>query len=222
MGTKASRATNVRPAATMTRRGAPARTSMAAALFSRTQQRVLALLFGQPGRSFFAKEVIGLAGVGSGGVQRELARLEESGLVVVTRVGNQKHYQANPDSPVFKELCGLVAKTVGLAEPLREALATLGARVRLARVYGSVARGADGAASDIDLLVVAEGLQLEEVFAALAPVEARLGRPIHPVLYTPEEFERRRAEGNAFLTRVMAAESWTLIGEQGDGSGASG
>ena len=101
-----------RPARSMSprvRRG----TSLADALFTGTQQRVLGLLFGQPARSFYATELIGLAGVGSGAVQRELARLARSGLVTVRPVGNQKHYQANPDSPLFAELCGIAQKTLG-------------------------------------------------------------------------------------------------------------
>jgi predicted transcriptional regulator len=98
-------------------------TRLADVLFSPVQQRVLALLFGQPGRSFLGAEVIALAGSGTGAVHRQLIRLADSGLVMVTRVGNQKHYQANRDSPVFSELHGLVVKTVGLAGPLQEALA---------------------------------------------------------------------------------------------------
>ena len=89
-----------------------ARTGLADALFSATQERVLALLFGQPGRSFFTNELIGLVGAGSGAVQRELRRLAESGLVTVTRIGNQKHYQANPAAPIFDELRGIVSKTL--------------------------------------------------------------------------------------------------------------
>ena len=100
-------------------------TSLADALFSGTQQRVLGLIFGQPERSFYATELIGLTGAGSGAVQRELARLAQSGLVTVHPLGNQRHYRANPDSPIYVELCGIALKTVGLAEPLREALAPL-------------------------------------------------------------------------------------------------
>ena len=91
-----------------------ARISLADALFTATQQRVLALLFGEPDRSFYTSELIARIGAGSGAVQRELKRLAGSGLVTVKRIGNQKHYQANPDSPVFEELCCLVRKTVGL------------------------------------------------------------------------------------------------------------
>jgi len=97
--------------------------SLSAALFSNTQQRVLGLLFGQPERSFFATELIGLSGGGSGAVQRELKRLDESGLVTVRRIGNQKHYQANPRSPIFPELCGIVQKTVGQPLPERSSRA---------------------------------------------------------------------------------------------------
>src|SRR3972149_5723600 len=130
------------------------RTSLAAALFSNTQQRVLAFLFGQPERSFFATELIGLAGGGSGAVQRELARLAQSGLVTVKRIGTQKHFQANPKSPLFAELCGIARKTVGLAEPLREALAPLAKRTTAAFVFGSVAKRSDTATSDIDVLAL--------------------------------------------------------------------
>src|SRR5688572_15305175 len=119
--------------------------SLADALFSTTQQRVLGLLFGQPDRSFYATELIAQAGAGSGAVQRELARLEQSGLVTVRRVGTQKHYQANPASPLFDELCGIARKTIGLAEPLRQALAPLTAAIDAAFVFGSVAKKQDTA-----------------------------------------------------------------------------
>jgi hypothetical protein len=87
-------------------------TRIADALFSTTQQRVLALLFGQPERSFFTNELIGLVGAGSGAVQREVRRLVECGLVTVTRLGSQKHYQANPAAPIYEELRGIVTKTL--------------------------------------------------------------------------------------------------------------
>lgn len=104
----------------------------------------------------YATELIGLAGSGSGAVQRELATLAESGLVAVTAVGNQKHYQANADSPIFAELCGIAQKTVGLAQPLREALAPLTQQIIAAFVYGSVARRTDTASSDIDLMLLSD------------------------------------------------------------------
>ena len=109
-------------------------------MFPKVRQRVLAVLFGNPARSFYANEVIALAQSGTGAVQRELAALSEAGLLTVTRQGNQKHYQANAEAPVFAELRGLVLKTMGLADVLRAALAPLSPQIELAFVYGSVAK----------------------------------------------------------------------------------
>ena len=192
--------------------GAEAPTSLADALFTTTQQRVLALLFGQPSRSFFASELIKTTGSGSGAVQRELKRLVSSGLVTVKRVGRQKHFQANPDCPVFDELCAMVRKTVAMVEPIRQALAPLADGITLALIYGSLAKGADTANSDIDLMIVADELMLETLYSALAPVEAALARKISPTLYTTTEFENRRATGSPFLTRVIEGEHFVLIG----------
>jgi predicted nucleotidyltransferase len=185
-------------------------------LFTGTQQRVLGLLFGQPARSFYATELIGLVGAGSGAVQRELARLARSGLVTVRRVGNQKHYQANAESPLFAELCGIAQKTVGLAEPLREALWPLASRVRAAFVYGSVAKRQDAAASDIDLMVVSDTLSYGDAFAALEAASSRLGRSVNPTILSEKDLARRVKEDNAFVTRVLSQPKIWLIGGEDD------
>ena len=193
---------------------APARTSVADAQFTATQQRVLSLLFGQPERSFFTKELIELTGGGSGAVQRELARLQQSGLVVQTVLGNQKHYQANAQAPIFAELRGIVSKMLGPADALRQALAPIADEVRLALLYGSVARRSDTAHSDFDLLLVSDTLTLEQVYAALAPAEQQLGRPVSPTLYTSAEFRKRLEQGNPFLTKILAGNTIALIGDK--------
>ncbi len=182
------------------------------ALFTKTQQRVLALFFGQPERTFFKRELIERAGSGSGAVQRELERLVASGLVTVTTIGSQKHYQANHSAPIFEELRGIVTKTVALVDPLRDALRPLAKRIDLALVYGSVAKGEAHAGSDVDLLVVADDLTLEELFRRLAPAEKRLGRRIQPTLYTRAEYATRRKSGNPFLQKVLAVQNIVLMG----------
>jgi len=196
--------------------GAERGTSLADALFSTVQQRVLAYIFGQPERSFFATELIKLAGGGSGAVQRELRRLEESGLVSVTRVGTQKHYQANPKSPIFSELCAIAQKTVGLAEPLRTALKPLEKRIRAAFVYGSVAKKRDTAASDIDIMVISSSLTYADLFTALEDASQRLGRKVNPTVYSPRDIGKRVKQGNAFVSRVLAQPKIWLIGGESD------
>lgn len=193
--------------------GAPGqRVSLVDALFSSTQQRVLGLVFGQPDRSFYATELIGMLGVGSGAVQRELARLAGSGLVTVRHVGTQKHYQANPDSPIYPELTRLIAKTVGLAEPLRAALSPFAARIQAAFVYGSVAQGTDTAKSDIDLMLIGEDVSYAEIYEALQAVESSLGRPVNPTVFSMAEWSRKREESQSFVAKVAARPKLFLIG----------
>lgn len=201
--------------------GIPGRTSrpkpsssMADALFSNTQQRVLGLIFGQPDRSFYATEIISLAGGGSGAVQRELARLEQSGLVTVHRIGTQKHFQANPTSPLYAELCGIAMKTVGLAEPLREALAPFADKIVAAFVYGSVAKRSDTATSDIDLMVVSDTVSYPDVYTALEPVSSKVGRTINPTVYSRQQLARRIKQGVSFATKVLKQPKIWLIGSE--------
>ena len=192
----------------------PPSISLADALFPRVRQRVLAVLFGAPDRSFYANEVIAMAQSGTGAVQRELAGLSQAGLLTVSKLGNQKHYQANADAPVFAELRGLVLKTMGLADVLRNALAPLAAQIDQAFVYGSVARQQDTAQSDIDLMVVSHSLGYGELFGALEAATQTLGRTVNPTLYTPADIAKRIAQDSAFVTRVLQQPTIWLIGQQ--------
>jgi predicted nucleotidyltransferase len=190
-----------------------ARTSLADALFTGTQQKVLRLIYGQPHRSFFANELIELTGSGSGAVQRELARLVESGLVTSRQIGRQRHYQANPSAPIYAELHSIVTKTVGAADPIRRALEPLQDRISVARIFGSVAKGEDSAASDIDVLVVGDNLMLEDLYSALQPVEQRLARKVNPTLLTSSEFARRRKTAGSFVSKVLAGPTIQILGD---------
>jgi predicted nucleotidyltransferase len=174
------------------------------------------VLFGKPDRSFYASELIRDAGTGSGAAQRELARLEDSGLIVARRIGNQKHYQANAKSPLFAELRNIVLKTVGLAEPLRDALKPVTSAIRAAFVYGSVARAADHSGSDIDLMVISDSLTYGEVFGALERAAKAVGRPLNPTVYTVAEFSKRTREENTFVARVLNQPKVWIIGSEHD------
>lgn len=193
---------------------ASANSGIASALFTQTQQRVLGLLFGQPGRDFTVSELITATGAGSGAVQRELAKLAGSGLVTVQPQGNQKLYRANPAAPIHDELVAIVQKTVGLAEPLREALAPVADRILAAFVYGSIAKRTDHAASDIDLMIVSDTLGYADVVAVLHPLIERMGRDINPTIYAQQELHARLESGNAFLTRVLEQPQIWLIGDK--------
>lgn len=190
--------------------------SLGDVLFTKTQRQVLGLLFGHPDQSYYAKEIVRLAGVGVGGVHRELEKLASAGLLTVKHVGNQKHYQANGKSPIFEELKGIVRKTFGVADVLRDALALCGDKIVLAFIYGSIAKNMDHAGSDIDLLIVADDLAYSEAMTILADAENSLGRTVNPTIYRPDEFRAKKTADNSFVARVVQQPKIFLIGSEDD------
>lgn len=182
------------------------------ALFTTTQQKVLGLLFGKPDQSFYANEIARWAQVGKGSLMRELDRLQQAGILLLTRQGNQTHYQANRECPIYPELLGIVRKTFGIADPLRQALAPFEGQLQWAFVYGSIAKDQANASSDIDLMLIGEDLHYSQVMERLLPMEEQLGRPINPTLYNPHDWAARLAAGNSFVVRVLQQDKINLIG----------
>ncbi len=190
--------------------------SLSNALFSKVQQRVLALIFGQPERSFYTSEIKRNVNSGTGAVERELSRLQRSGLVSIERIGNQKHYRANRQSPIFAELHSLVIKTVALTEPLRKSLEPYSDKIKAAFVYGSVAKGTDTARSDIDLLVIGDELSYSELYAALQNVENALGRKVSPTFLSPKDWRRKASDRGSFISKVNALPKIFVFGSEKD------
>ena len=186
--------------------------SLSEALFTTTQQKVLGLLFGKPDQSFYANEIARWAQVGKGSLMRELDRLQRAGVLTMTRQGNQTHYQANPDCPIHAELLGIARKTFGIAEPLRQALQPFAEQITWAFVYGSIAKDQANASSDIDLMLIGEGLHYSEVMERLMPMEEQLGRTLNPTLYTPDDWASKLAAENSFVVRVAQQDKINLMG----------
>ncbi len=191
-------------------------TSISDVLFTKTQHKILALLFGRPDKNFYVNEIVRLADIGKGTIKRELERMLSSGLLTMERIGNQNHYQANKNSVVYTELLGIVRKTFGLADIIKQTLLPIGAQIDWAFVYGSIAKGEDTASSDIDLMVVTESLAYSDLMTTLSEAERLLSRPINPSIYTNEQIISKLQEKNAFLTRVMDQPKLWVKGSEDD------
>lgn len=176
---------------------------LAHALFTTTRQRVLGLLYGHPDRSYYTNEIIRLTGMGVATIKRELDRMTAAEILVLRRQGNQRHYQANPDCPLFQELRGITRKTFGLTDVLKKALEPLTDRIEWAFVFGSIASGKDSATSDIDLMLIGE-IGFAEAVAALHPVQASLQREINPRVYHPDEWRDLVDQNDAFVSEILA------------------
>lgn len=191
-------------------------TSLADALFSGVQKRLLSVLLTNPEKSFYFNELETLIQSGTGSLQRELKRLTSSGLVTMTAIGRQKHYQANKNNPIFEELRAIALKTFGLADPLKKALARAAPNILLAFIFGSVSKGTDTASSDVDILVVAEHLGYSDLFELLSEAEKSLGRKISPTLYSPAELTKKIETDNHFVARILNQPKIFLIGNEND------
>lgn len=182
-------------------------------LFTKTQQRVLSLLYGRPEQTFYLNQIVRLAAVGKGSVSRELEKLCAAGLLTVSRQGNQNHYQANANNPIFNELKAITQKTFGVVDIIKEVLVSLLPKLSRAFIYGSVAQGTKHAGSDIDLMLVGDDMSYSEVMELLAPAEKQLGRTINPTLYTVAEFTDRKTNHQPFIQRVMEQPKLWLVGD---------
>lgn len=190
--------------------------SEADALFTKTQQGVLGLLFGRPDKRFHANEIVRQVGMGRGTVRRELERLSAAGLITRVQDGNQHHYQANPANPIYAELVSITRKTFGLADVLREGLLSLGDSLKLAFIYGSIAKGKATSESDVDLMLVGDDLAYGDVIRLLQPLEDIVHRKINPTLYTVREFNGKVRSRQAFLERVLTAPRIMIKGVSDD------
>ncbi len=189
--------------------------SLSRGLFGQTRTAILSLLYGHADESFYLRQLIRETGAGNGAVQREVKQLSDAGLIVRKTVGNLVFYQANRKSPVFPELRGLLLKTAGVRDVLREALAPLKNRIQVAFVYGSIAAQKDRADSDVDLMIVGDA-SFEEVISKLSAAGKRLRREINPTIYPAREFRSKLDSGNHFLTSVLQSKKLFVLGNEND------
>ena len=190
--------------------------SLADPLFDRVLQRILGILFTRPRQAFSVSELIRMAGSGSGAVQRLLAKLASVQILTVEKVGNQKRYRANAESPIFEELRGIVEKTFGLATPLKDALRPLNKKIVSAFIFGSIAKGSDSAKSDVDLIIISDKVSFAQLYECLLPAEHFLGRTVSPRVMKLEEWRRKLGSDNAFVRKVASQPKIFLIGSEAD------
>lgn len=184
-------------------------------MFSAYRRQVLGLLLLRPGEALHVREIARLTGVPAGSLHRELRSLAKAGLLLREPVGNQVRYRANQNCPIYPELAEIFRKTAGLADLLRDALAPMADGIRAAFLFGSIARHADSAHSDVDLFVIGT-VSFTEVVTAVSALHERLGREVNPVVMTPEQFQTASNEGERFVERVLGEPKLFLMGDEDD------
>ncbi len=186
---------------------------LASLLFNQTRRALMALFYENTDHSFYVNQIVQSINKGSGAVQRELRLMTEAGLLLREKKGNQVYYQANSKSPIFDELRSIVRKTFGVAGIIKQALVPVAAKIRFAFIFGSVARGTDDRASDIDLMLIGP-LSFDEAAAAVSKAQNAIRREINPIVYPVEEFRKRLKEKHPFVMEVMQSEKIFVVGNE--------
>jgi uncharacterized protein len=189
--------------------------NLSTALFGKTRNAVLSLLFGHPDESFYIREIVRMVGSGPGSVQRELDILGRAGILRRTTRGRHVFYRADPQSPIFEEIRSLMLKTAGGVEILARALSWPSGKIKVAFIYGSMARGQQRRGSDVDVFVIGDAA-FGEVVDALAPVQKKLAREINPTVYPVSEFRAKVLQKHHFITSVLHSPKLFLVGDEGE------
>lgn len=170
-------------------------------LLGETRTAILATLLLRPEESRHLRDLERTTGVSPGALHRELTALVALEVLQREQIGRQVFYRANPACPVLPELTGLLRKTAGLVDVLREGLQPLTDRIDAAFVYGSMAKGNVHAHSDVDLMVVGS-VGFDDVVLALQHAQEALGREINPTVLSREEFDKRRTQADGFFAAI--------------------
>ena len=193
----------------------PANNNLGNILFSKARQAILSLLYSHIDEAFYLRQIVRTTGIGLGPAQRELKQLMDAGIIIRNVEGKQVYYRANKKSPIFNELKSIVRKTFGIADIIRQSLEPAADKVRVAFIFGSIARSSDDRKSDIDVMIVGR-ISFGDVVSLLSPAEEKLAREVNSVVYPVAEFRQRVKEDHHFVNTVLEGEKIFLIGDDSE------
>jgi predicted nucleotidyltransferase len=182
-------------------------------LFGKARQAILTLLYSHVDEAFYLRQIVRTTGIGLGPAQRELKQLMDAEIIIRNVQGKQVYYSANKKGPIFNELRNIVMKTFGAADVIRQSLETVADKIRVAFIFGSVARSTDGRGSDIDLIIIGK-VTFGDAVSSLSQAQEILKREINPVVYSVAEFKKRVGEKHFFITDVLEGDKIFITGDE--------
>ncbi|MFH1634433.1 MAG: nucleotidyltransferase domain-containing protein [Chloroflexota bacterium] len=181
---------------------------------SRVRVRLLTLFLTHPTEEFYIRQISRLTAQTYNNVRKELQNLAQLGLIIGERRANAIHYRVNVEHFLFPELKRIILKTEAVGDKLRQTFSAVGG-VRVAFIYGSVAKGSEVASSDIDLMVIGN-VELDVLDRSIDSIEEEIGRTVNYTLFGSDEWRGRVAQGNSFIMDILTHERIFLIGDQSD------
>lgn len=183
-------------------------------LGSETRVKILAKLILNSNRAFYMRELERMLNVNFLLIHRELENLKKLGLVTDERKGKIRLFKINKSSPIYPEVRGIVLKTAGIGDVMRNALGGTG-KIKYALVFGSIARGDEKETSDIDLLVVG-GINEEKLIPKIRSAEDKVGREINYIIWSEKEFVKRIKEKMGLLIEIEKNPIIMIAGDENE------
>lgn len=183
-------------------------------LSSKVRAEVFRLLFGINDEALHMREIQRRTGCAIGTIQSELKKLLRHDLVQKRKDGNRQYYTANKTHPLYLDIRNLVLKTNGLVDIIHNALRKA-ETVKIAFVFGSIARQEEKSRSDLDLMVIGD-LGLRKLTEMLSEVPSIIQREINPYVLSKDEFIKRRGKNNPLITNVLNSQKIFIIGNEND------
>jgi uncharacterized protein len=185
---------------------------LAQLLSSQVRAEIFRLLFNGRKTSIHLRDLQRKSGLSIGTIQKEIAHLKDLDVVTSERDGNRLYYTANADHPLYKEICGLVEKTSGVAEKLKEALGSIKG-IECAFIFGSFAKGEEKSHSDIDLIIIGD-IGLRAISSKLRDLTEQTEREINPHIYSKKSWEEKLRKRDHFIKTLMGEKKVFLIGDE--------
>ena len=184
-------------------------------LFPNIRVAVLGRLLFDPSRSWYLSELAKSIGLSAPDIRRELSQLSQAEIIKEWRDGNRVYFSANTDCPFFTELRGLILKTSGLVEVVRDSLSSLSDAIVIAFVYGSIAKGKEVSESDVDLMIVGD-VSSKKLSLVLKEAEEMLQREINTSVYSKKEFLNKINSKDHFVSSILRQEKIFVLGSDNE------
>jgi len=179
---------------------------------SEVRVNILKTMLPQPEKSYHVRALVRAVDTEINAVRRELARLQDIGLLRSRPSGNRLYYSVDTGSPYYPELLSLIAKEEGLGAEIIKSTKKLG-NVKYAILSRAFSRGENRSVLDVDLFLVGE-VDLDVLHEVVARYQDKLGHEINYSVMDPEEFEHRKRANDQFVVRIMSQSRTMLIGDE--------
>jgi len=179
---------------------------------SEVRKKIILLLFYNPSKSYYLREMARLIGVSAGNIQQETAKLEKGGFLIKEKKGNLLYFKINTKNALFGDFKNIVDKTIGLKNILTGALKE-SAGIDFAFLFGSYARGDFNSDSDIDLYVIGS-IKEKDLYELVKRAEEKIYREINYHLASRNEFQKKLKE--SFFHKEILRNCALLIGDKNE------